>query len=268
MVRRKSSKKILGNIYLILLFAFLYLPIILLILFSFNDSRLGSNWQGFTLKWYGAMFQDKTIMKSLKNTAIIALASAIISTIIGTFSTLGLYSLKPRFKKVMMSFAYIPMVNPDIVIGVSLLSLFSLIKGLKLGYLTLILAHTTFCMPYIIFSVLPKLSQLDPNLEEAALDLGATPKEAFLKVILPEIFPGIMSGFLMALTLSLDDFIVSFFNTGTGVSTLPIAVYSMTKRGISPEINALTTVMFIVLLTIMTINYIKSNPSEKDKQYS
>lgn len=158
------------------------------------------------------------------------------------------------------------MINPDIVVGVSLISLYSILNFQKLGYTTLILAHITFCLPYVVFAVLPKLSQLDPHLEEAAKDLGATPLQTFFMVVLPQIKPGIVSGALMAITLSLDDFIVSFFTTGSGVSTLSIKVYSMTKRGLSPKINALTTLMLLVLVTLMTIIQIGSNKDKKDIQ--
>ena len=162
----------------------------------------------------------------------------------------------------MLNFSYIPMVNPDIVIGISLLSLFVFLK-MELGYITLILAHITFNIPYVIFAVLPKIKQLDKNLEEAALDLGATPSQAFFKVILPELIPGIMTGFMLSLTMSLDDFIVSFFTTGSGVSTLSIKIYSMTKRGVSPKINALSSILFVITMLIVLIPQLKGWRSEK-----
>ena len=173
--------------------------------------------------------------------------------------------MSPRKKAILTNLSYIPMVNPDIVIGISLLSFFSILN-LKLGYITLILAHITFNIPYVIFAVLPKLQQLNPNIEEAALDLGATPIQAFFKVILPEIMPGIITGSLLAFTLSLDDFIVSFFTTGSGVSTLSIKVYSMTKRGISPKINALSSLMFIAVLALMLLLQLRDakNKSQSD----
>lgn len=256
MVKRKSS--VFSNIYLIMIFIFLYAPILILIINSFNASRFGSVWDGFTFKWYESMLKNRNIVSSLKNTLIVAFVSAGISTVLGTMAAIGIYYMRPKQKAFFQNLAYIPMVNPDIVIGVSLLSLFSLISGLKLGFSTLTLAHVTFCLPYVIFSVMPKLTQLDPNLQEAANDLGATPMQAFNMVILPQIMPGVISGFLMSVTISIDDFIVSFFTTGSGISTLSITVYSMTKRGVSPEINALTTIMFVFLLFMMIINYYRS----------
>jgi len=257
-------KGLVSNIYSFLIYAFLYIPIIVLIVFSFNDSKYRGNWSGFTLNWYKELFRDPDIMKALYTTFVVATVSSVVATIIGTLTSIGIHSLKPKYKNLFINLSYIPMISPDIVIGISLLTLFVILK-LKLGYFTLILAHITFNIPYVIFAILPKLQQLDPHLEEAALDLGATPLQAFLKVVLPEITPGIFTGALMAFTLSLDDFIVSFFTTGSGVSTLSIKIYSMTKRGVSPTINALSSIMFIVLLTIMFIVQIKQY-KEPDKK--
>ena len=259
MVKLKSA---LANIYSLLIYAFLYIPIVVLIVFSFNDSKYRGNWSGFTLRWYQDLFSDPDIMSALYTTFVVAIISSILATVIGTITAVGIHSLKPRYKKLFINLTYIPMISPDIVIGISLLTLFVMLK-LNLGYITLILAHITFNIPYVIFAVLPKLQQLDPHLEEAALDLGATPFQAFFKVILPEITPGILTGALMAFTLSLDDFMVSFFTTGSGVATLSIKIYSMTKRGVSPTINALSSIMFIVLLTIMCIVQIKQNKEPK-----
>lgn len=254
-------KKHLSNFYLFLIFLFLYLPVVLLMVFSFNSAKYGSVWTGFTLDWYGELFTDRAIIRAVKNTVIVVLASSFISVIIGTIASLGIHSMKPKYKKIIYNLSYIPMINPDIVVGVSLLSLFSLFTFIKLGLVTLVIAHVTFCVPYVMFSVLPKLQMLDPNLEEAALDLGATPNQAFWKVIFPEISSGIFNGFLISITMSLDDFIVSFFTTGSGVSTLSIQVYSMTKRGVTPELNALTTLMFVVILNLMVINYMREKES-------
>lgn len=257
-------KKYFKNIYSFLIYLFLYLPIVLLIIFSFNDSRYSGKWNGFTLDWYTQLFADSSIMESLYTTLIVAVIASVVSTVIGTVSAIALHNMKAKTKAVVTSLSYIPMVNPDIVIGISLLSLFS-VMNLKLGYMTLILAHITFNIPYVIFAVLPKLQQLNPNIEEAAMDLGATPYQAFFKVILPELMPGIVTGALLAFTLSLDDFIVSFFTTGSGVSTLSIKVYSMTKRGVSPKINALSSLMFIAVLTLMLIFQLK-NAKNTQKQ--
>lgn len=257
-------KEYLKKIYAFLIYLFLYLPILLLIIFSFNDSRYSGKWNGFTFEWYTQLFADSSIMESLYTTLIVAVVASVVSTVIGTVSAIALHNMKAKTKAVVTSLSYIPMVNPDIVIGISLLSLFS-VMGLKLGYMTLILAHITFNIPYVIFAVLPKLQQLNPNIEEAAMDLGATPYQAFFKVILPELMPGIVTGALLAFTLSLDDFIVSFFTTGSGVSTLSIKVYSMTKRGVSPKINALSSLMFIAVLTLMFVFQLK-NAKNTQKQ--
>lgn len=264
MVKFKNS---IADFYSFLVYLFLYLPIIVLIIFSFNDSKYRGNWSGFTLRWYEELFKDPDIMRALYTTLIVATVSSVIATIIGTITAVGVHSLRPKYKNVFVNLSYIPMISPDIVTGISLLTLFVILK-LKLGYLTLILAHITFNIPYVIFAVLPKLQQLNPNLEEAALDLGATPSQAFFKVVLPEIIPGILTGALMAFTLSLDDFIVSFFTTGSGVATLSIKIYSMTKRGVSPTINALSSIMFMVLLTIMFMVQLKHNNTPKNSYSS
>jgi len=260
MVKFKAAA---ANIYSFLVYVFLYLPIIVLIIFSFNDSKYRGNWSGFTLRWYQELFADPDIMRALYTTLIVATISSVVATAIGTITAVGIHSLRPKYKNLFINLSYIPMVSPDIVIGISLLTLFVILK-LKLGYITLILAHITFNIPYVVFAVLPKLQQLDPHLEEAALDLGATPSQAFFKVVMPEIIPGILTGALMAFTLSLDDFIVSFFTTGSGVATLSIKIYSMTKRGVSPTINALSSIMFMVLLTIMCIVQLRQNNLPKN----
>jgi spermidine/putrescine transport system permease protein len=231
---------------------FLYLPILLLIIYSFNDSKYRGKWNGFTLKWYKELFRDQTVAEALYNTFAIAILAAIIATIIGTISAVAIHKMKPRWKSIFMNVTYLPVMNPDIVIGISLLALFAAIK-IRLGFITLLLAHITFNIPYVILAVLPKLRQLNPYLEEAALDLGATPSQAFFKVILPEIMPGVITGLLLAFTLSLDDFMVSFFTTGSGVNTLSIKVYSMTKTGVTPKINALSTLLFIGVLGLLIL---------------
>ena len=255
-------KKHIARGYAFLVYLFLYLPILLMILYSFNDSRYGGNWSGFTLRWYSDLLRDRSIMESLYTTLIVAVTASVISTIIGTISAVAIHNMKPKGKALMSSLSYIPMVNPDIVIGISLPSLFVLFN-MKLGYLTLILAHITFNIPYVIFAVLPKLQQLNPNIEEAAMDLGATPVQAFFKVVLPELMPGIVTGALLAFTLSIDDFIVRFFTTGSGVSTLSIRIYSMTKRGLSRMINALSSIMFISVLVLMLVLQLRDNKKEE-----
>ena len=244
--------KALKRIYLIIIFVFLYAPVLTLIVFSFNDSKSRGHWGGFTLKWYGQLFKDRQVMSSLYNTIIIALLSALVATIAGTAAAVGIHSMKKVLKSFVMNLTYLPVVNPDIVTGISLMILFVFIK-LDLGFTTLLLAHITFNIPYVVLSVLPKLKQLNKHMYEAALDLGAKPLYAFFRVILPEIMPGVVTGFLLAFTLSLDDFIISFFTTGSGVSTLSITIYSMARLGISPKINALSALMFIVVLVLLLI---------------
>lgn len=245
-------RKLIKRGYALLIYLFLYLPIFLLILYSFNDSKYRGNWSGFTLRWYQELFRDKTIVTALYNTFAIAILSAIIATIIGTISAIAIHKMSLRWKMIFMNVTYLPVMNPDIVIGISLLALFVALK-MKLGFFTILLGHITFNTPYVILAVLPKLKQLNPYLEEAALDLGATPTQAFFKVVLPEIMPGVVTGGLLAFTLSLDDFMVSFFTTGSGVNTLSIKVYSMTKLGVSPKINALSTLLFIGVLGLFIL---------------
>ena len=250
--------KTVSRIYTVLIFLFLYAPIIVLIVFSFNDSATMSRsvWSGFTMDWYGRLFQDRMLLDALKNTLLIALVSALVSTVLGTAAAIGIGGLNKWIKRVVMNFTNLPMVNPEIVTGVSLMLLFvfavSSLPGLSLGMWSLILAHITFCLPYVILSVMPKLRQMDPHLYEAAQDLGCSPVRAFFKVVLPEIMPGIVTGMIMAFTLSIDDFVISYFTSGT-TQTLPIYIYSMTRKRISPEINALSTLLFAVILVLLLI---------------
>ncbi len=247
-------KGLLKKGYIFLVYAFLYAPIVVLIIFSFNNSKSRAKWDGFTMKWYEQLFQDPQIMKALYYTVIIALLSALIATVIGTMAAIGIHNMGSFSKSLVMNFTYLPVMNPDIVTGISLMILF-IFANLRLGFLSMLLAHITFNIPYVILSVLPKLQQLNKHLFEAALDLGATPYYALRKVILPEIMPGIVTGALLAFTLSIDDFVISFFTTGSGVSNLSITVYSMARRGINPKINALSTLMFVsVLLLLLIVN--------------
>lgn len=245
-------KKHLKWIYASLIYLFLYAPILILIIYSFNDSRYRGTWNGFTLKWYVQLFQDRQIMNALYYTMAVAVLSSLIATVLGTAGAIGIHHMKKIKKTLVMNLTYLPVVNPDIVTGLSLMILF-IFSQVRLGFGSMLLAHITFNTPYVILSVLPKLKQLDKHLYEAALDLGATPAYAFQKVILPEIMPGIITGMLLAFTLSVDDFVISFFTTGSGVSTLSIAVYSMARRGINPKINALSTLLFLTVLTLLII---------------
>ncbi len=245
----------LKKFYLALIFIFLYAPIVVLMIFSFNDSKSRAVWAGFTFKWYISLFENEQIMNALYTTLIIAALASIIATVLGTFAAIGIENFSNKIKKVIMTVTNIPMVSPDIVTGASLMMLFvfafNILQVGKLGYGTLLLAHITFDIPYVILAVLPRLKQIDGNLYEAALDLGATPKQAFFKVLLPEILPGVVTGFLIAFTMSVDDFVISFFTCGQGVNNLSTLIYSMSKKGINPEINALSTIMFIVVLIML-----------------
>lgn len=247
-------KTALKRIYTFLIFSFLYAPIIVLIVFSFNESKSRAHWTGFTLKWYVEMFKDRQIMTSLYNTITIALVSSIIATVLGTIAAVGIHYMKKTPRTIMMNLTYLPVLNPDIVTGISLMLLFILMK-VERGFFSMLIAHITFNLPYVILSVMPKLKQLDNHLYDAALDLGATPVYAFRKVIIPQIAPGIFTGFLLALTMSIDDFVISFFTTGPGVSNLAITIYSMARKGVSPKINAVLSIMFAgVILMLLIIN--------------
>jgi spermidine/putrescine transport system permease protein len=234
------------------MFVFLYAPIVALVVFSFNDSKSRAKWEGFTLKWYQSMFNDPMIVKALYYTVTIAILAAVISTLVGTIAAIGIHGMGRWTRGLIMNVTYIPLLNPDIVTGIALMLLFVLFR-MRLGFLTLLLAHITFCIPYVVITVLPKLRQLNPHTYEAAMDLGASPMEAIWKVIVPEIMPGIITGFLLAFTLSIDDFVISYFTTGNGVTNLSITIFTMTKRGIKPEINAISTLMFVTVLLLLLI---------------
>ena len=239
--------------YLILVFIFLYIPIITLMVFSFNESKSMAKWGGFSLHWYSELFNNDRIMSALYYTILIAIISSVISTIVGTITAIGIHNMKKGAgRALLLNINNLPVLNPDIVTGVALMSLFIFFK-FEFGFITMLLAHIAFSIPYVILSVLPKLKQLPANTTEAALDLGATPFYAMRKIIIPQIKPGIIAGFLMAFTMSIDDFVISFFTTGPGVSNLSIEIYSMARRGIKPEINALSTIMFLVVLILLIV---------------
>lgn len=245
-----KKRELVSKLYSFLILLFLYAPIGVLIFYSFNSSKSRGVWGGFSLKWYAELFNDSQIMKALYYTVTIALLSAAIATVIGTLAAIGIHNMKKTSKTIVLNMNNIPVLNPDIVTGVSLMLLFISI-GMKLGFMTVLLSHLAFNIPYVILSVLPKLRQLDPNLYEASQDLGASPLQGFIKVVLPEIMPGIISGAIMAFTMSLDDFVISFFTTGNGVTNLSITIYSMARRGINPKINALSTLLFIAVLSLL-----------------
>ena len=244
------KNKILKNLFIVLVFIFLYLPILALIAFSFNDSKLNIVFEGFTLEWYKTLFTNTTLLESLGNTLIVAITSTVISTIVGTLAAIGLYKYDFKGKDFINSLLYIPVVIPEIVLGISLLSIYTLMK-LNLGLGTLIISHIAFSIPYVIISIRTVISSMNWQIEEAAHDLGASDFLTFRKIILPEITPGIISGATLAFTLSLDDVIISYFTTGPGSNTLPLQIYSMIKTGITPDVNALTTLIILVVMIIL-----------------
>lgn len=263
--------KILSKVYNFLIFAFLYAPILVMVVFSFNESRSRSTFNGFSLKWYQELFQDKVILNALYLSLVVAVLAALIATVIGTLAAIGINNMKGFKRKTYMTVNNIPVVNPEIVTAVSMMILFvflfSKIPGLSMGFGTLLIAHVTFCIPYVVLSVLPKLRGMNSNLYDAALDLGCPPAKAFLKVVVPEIMPGIITGMIMAFTLSLDDFVISYFNSGSSAHTLPITIYSMTKRPFSPKINAVSTLLFVsVLLLLLLVNIRQSRELKKQKK--
>ncbi len=251
--------KKLGKAYLALVLFFLYIPIFVLIVFSFNETKSRSVFSGFTLDWYIRLFNNRIIISSLINTIIIACVSSIVSTVLGTFAAIGINSMRKVPKRVVMGITNMPIINPEIVTGVSLMLLFVFFAArmnLEFGFVTLLIAHITFNVPYVILNVMPKFNQMDPHIYEAAQDLGCSPFKAFRKVVLPEIMPGVISGFLMSFTYSLDDFVISYFTSGSTSQTLPITIYSMTRRKVSPEINALSTLIFISVVIILIVKNI------------
>lgn len=249
------------KIYIILIFIFLYAPIVTLMVLSFNASKTRAKWGGFTLKWYRELFKNDVILTALGNTLLIALLSALIATVIGTIACISMQAMKRRTRAVIMGITNIPMLNAEIVTGISLMLLF-ITLGIKFGFLTILLAHITFNIPYVILSVMPRIKQLNPSTYEAALDLGASHLQAFFKVVFPDILPGVMSGFLMAFTMSLDDFIITHFTKGPGIDTLSTKIYSEVKKGIKPEMYALSTLIFIaVLVLLFLVNYIPKEAS-------
>lgn len=251
-------KKIISKIYLALVMLFLYAPIFVLIVFSFNTTKSRSVISGFTFDWYVKLFHNELILGSLWNTIIVAVAASILATILGTAAAIGINNMKKLPKTLTMQGTNIPIINPEIVTGVSLMLLFvffTMRMNFEMGFVTLIIAHITFDVPYVILNIMPKFRQMNPNIYEAAQDLGCSPVSAFFKVVLPEIMPGVISGFLMAFTFSLDDFVVSYFTSGM-TQTLPITIYSMTRRKVSPEINALSTIIFLIVVIVLVVKNI------------
>ena len=258
--------KTLSKVYMGLVLMFLYVPIFVLIVFSFNETKSRSVFSGFTLDWYAKLFRNEVIISSLMNTIIIAVIASIAATLLSTLAAIGINSMRKVPKAIVMNITNMPIVNPEIVTGVSLMLLFVFFAArmnLEFGFVTLVIAHITFDVPYVILNVMPKFRQMDPNLFEAAQDLGCSPFTALRKVILPEIMPGVVSGFLMSFTFSLDDFVISYFTSGSTSQTLPITIYSMTRRKISPEINALSTLIFVVVVIVLVVKHIIETKQEQ-----
>ena len=285
----QKKNGVLNRLFMGLVFLFLYAPIFLLIVFSFNAGNSSVVWKGFSLHWYVELFQDRLIMQSIYTTLLVSLLATAIATVAGTFASIGFYAMRRRWRDPLMTVNSIPMMNADIVTGVSLCLLFVAVFGLwnefaenyrltfslfaavyritfprlTLGFGTLLIAHISFNIPYVILSVGPKLRQMDKNLVDAAQDLGCTWFQAFWKVILPEIMPGIVSGALIAFTMSVDDFVISYFTAGSATSTLAMAIYGMTKKRVSPEINAVSTLLFVTVLALLVIVNVREARAEK-----
>lgn len=251
---------LMRKFYITLIVIFLYAPIATLLVLSFNASKSRAKWGGFTLQWYANLVQDRVIMQALSNTLLIAFSSALIATIIGTIASIAILTMKKSTKAFFMSVTNIPMLNAEIVTGISLMLLF-VSFSVKLGFTTVLLAHITFNIPYVILCVLPRLKQLNPSTYEAALDLGASQIHAFFKVVFPDILPGIISGFVMAFTMSLDDFIITHFTKGPGVDTLSTKIYTEVRKGINPEMYALSTLIFITVLFLLFL--VNKTPKNK-----
>ncbi len=258
-------RKYASRIYLCLIFCILYIPILTLVLFSFNASESTANFTGFSFDWYIKLFSDENAFLALRNTLILAVSSALLSTVIGTAAAEGIYRMKSKWlKNAVNSVTNVPMMNPDIVTGVSFMLFFAAVVAIlriedynSIGFAAMLIAHTTFCLPYVILSVLPRINELGESLTEAALDLGCTPAQAFFKVKLPNIMPGVISGMVMAFTLSLDDFVISYFVSPSNFQTLPLLIYSMTKKTVKPDMYALSTIIIVTVFALLIISNVK-----------
>lgn len=249
--------KFLDNLCLILVYLFLFLPIFVLIIFSFNTSRLNIVFEGFTLKWYKELFTNSILLEALGNTLLVAVISTVVSTIIGTISAYALKKFNFKFKNIINELLYIPVVIPEIVLGIALLCIYTFLK-IELGMFTLILAHISFSIPFVIISVRSVLDNMDPNLEKAASDLGASKLKTLFYITIPSLLPGILSGAQLAFTLSLDDVVISYFTAGPDSNTLPLQIYSMIKTGVTPSVNALITILLLIIFIVLTFSMVLS----------
>ena len=265
----RNERRIGSRLFMALVFLFLYAPIFVLIVFSFNSSKSRAVWTGFSLDWYRELFQDSEILSALSTTLSVSVLAAIIATVAGTFAAIGFYNMRKRWSRPLLTINNIPVINADIATGVSLCLLFVAAGGIlhfDLGYVTLLIAHITFNIPYVIMSIMPKLYQMDKNLIDAAQDLGCTWMQAFYKVVIPEIMPGIINGLLIAFTMSIDDFVISYFTAGSKVQTLSMTIYAMTRKRISPEINAVSTLLFVTVLLLLAIVNIRELQQENARK--
>ena len=268
---KRNSTKVISTIVISLVLIFLFAPMLVLIIYSFNSGNSTAAFDEFSLYWYGILFKDAETLNALKNSVILAVSSAAIATVMGTAAAYGIGRMRKKYlKNTIMSVTNIPMMNPDIITGISLMLMFVFVGTMiglsdKLSFWTMLIAHITFELPYVIMSVLPKINQMDKSLPEAAMDLGCTPLETFFKVEIPEIFPGILSGAMMAFTMSLDDFVISYFTKGSSFQTLPLLIYSMTKKRVTPKIYALATIIFVVILTLLIISNLMGTKEDRLK---
>jgi spermidine/putrescine transport system permease protein len=262
-----KNKHIASKIYISLVMLFLYLPIFVLIIFSFNEGKT-TVWKGFSLKWYEQLFRDDNIINVLGNSLIIAVLASVFATILGTAAAIGINNFKGKKRLMIQSVSNIPIISPDIVMGVSLMLLFTFLGVLfnfEMGFVTVLIAHICFCVPFVVLNVMPRIRKMDQSIYDAALDLGCNQWQAFYKVVIHELMPGIFSGLLMSFTYSLDDFIITYFTRGAKFQNLSIEIYSMTHRRISPKINALSALLFLAILIIMVLINIRERHEEKVK---
>lgn len=265
-----KTSKYISRVYLTIIFGILYIPIITLIFFSFNASNSTAVFTGFSLRWYRELFRSPDTFAALRNTLVLAICSSALATVIGTAAAAGIHRMKNKFaKKAVLSVTNIPMMNPDIVTGMSMMLFFVAVVGIlglnydDMGFIHMLLAHTTFCLPYVILSVLPRVEGLGKSLTEAALDLGCTPVQSFFKVELPNILPGVLSGFVMAFTLSLDDFVISYFVGSSSFQTLPLLIYSMTKKKVTPDMYALSTLVIVTVFALLIFSNVHAAKEAK-----
>ena len=262
----RRERRVGSRLFMALIFLFLYAPIFVLIVFSFNSSKSRAVWTGFSLEWYRELMQDSEILSALSTPLTVSVLAAVIATVAGTFAAIGFYNMRKKWSRPLITINNIPVINADIATGVSLCLLFvaaGSILHFDLGYGTLLIAHITFNIPYVIMSIMPKLYQMDKHLIDAAQDLGCTWLQAFFKVVVPEIMPGIINGMLIAFTMSIDDFVISYFTAGSKVQTLSMTVYSMTRKRISPEINAVSTLLFVSVLILLAIVNVREMRQER-----